>query len=112
MPIDKLKKANTVLVIITVSVVLLTCLGFLGYFGFKTMRRIHLRMEAREAYAAEDWKNAETLLKKYVEQDYNSEEDFVRLGLVYRHFGNTDAEMHCWYMASVLLPQQALLPAC
>ena len=104
MPIDKLKKANTVLVIITVSVVLLTCLGFLGYFGFKTMRRIHLRMEAREAYAAEDWKKAETLLKKYVEQDYNSEEDFVRLGLVYRHFGNTDAEMHCWYMASVLNP--------
>ncbi len=100
----KMKNVRIILVIFTVLVVLLTCLGFLGHFGIKTMRRFHLRMEARDAYAAEDWKKAETLLRKYVEQDYNSEEDFVRLAMVYRHFYNADAEMHCWYMASVLNP--------
>ena len=99
-----MKKVRIILVVISLLVALLACFGFMGYFGVKTMRRINLRMEAREAYAAEDWKKAETLLKQYVEQDYNSEEDFVRLAMVYRHFGNTDAEMHCWYMANMLNP--------
>ena len=82
-----MKKVRIILVVISLLVALLACFGFMGYFGVKTMRRINLRMEAREAYAAEDWKKAETLLKQYVEQDYNSEEDFVRLAMVYRHFG-------------------------
>ncbi len=99
-----MKKTQIILIFITVLVVLLACLGALGYFGANTMRRTYLRMSAREAFAAEEWKNAEKLLKKYVEQDINSEEDFVRLAMVYRHFGNTDEEMHCWYRACSLNP--------
>ena len=68
-------KTKIILVVILVSVMLLTSLGFLGYFGGKTMRRSHLRVEAREAFAAEDWKKAEKLLNEYVQKDPNSEED-------------------------------------
>ena len=99
-----MKKTKLILVIVLVSVVLLACLGFLGYFGVKTIRRSHLRMQAREAFAAEDWKKAETLLNEYVGKDPDSEEDFVRLAKVYGHFGNTGEEMHCWYKASTLNP--------
>jgi tetratricopeptide (TPR) repeat protein len=103
-PRKKMKKTKLIFVIVLVSVVLLASLGFLGYFGVKSMRRSHLRMQAREAFAAEDWKKAEKLLNEYVGKDPDSEEDFVRLAQVYRHFGNTGAEMHCWYKASVLNP--------
>ena len=99
-----MKKIKTILTIILIAVIRFASLGFLWYFGTKTMRRNQLRMEAREAFAAEDWKKAEKLLNKYLDQDQNSEEDIVRLAHVYRHFGNTDAEMHCWYRASVLNP--------
>ncbi len=99
-----MKKTKTVLSIILISVVLLACLGFLGYFGVKTLRRSHLRVSAREAFAAGDWKKAEKLLTEYVGKDPDSEEDFVRLAQVYRHFGNTEEEMHCWYKASTLNP--------
>ena len=99
-----MKKTKLILVIVLVSVVLLACLGFLGYFGVKTIRRSHLRMAAREAFAAEDWKKAERLLSEYVRKDPDSEEDFVRLAQVYNHFGNTDEEMRCWYNASTLNP--------
>jgi len=99
-----MKKTKLILVIILVSVVLLACLGFLGYFGIKTMRRTHLRAEAREAFAAEDWKKAEALLNEYIGQDPDSEEDIVRLAQVFRHFGNTGEEMRCWYRASTLNP--------
>ena len=99
-----MKKTKLIFVIVLVSVVLLASLGFLEYFGVKSMRRSHLRMQAREAFAAEDWKKAERLLNEYVGKDPDSEEDFVRLAQVYRHFGNTGAEMHCWYKASVLNP--------
>ena len=99
-----MKKIKIILAIALVSVVLLACLGFLGYFGVKTMRRSRLRAEAREAFAAADWKTAEKLLNQYVSLDPDSEEDFVRLAQVYRHFGNTGEEMHCWYKASVLNP--------
>ena len=99
-----MKKTRLSLVIGLVSVILLACLGAIGYFGIKTMRRSHLRSEAREAFAAENWKKAEKLLNQYVGLDPDSEEDFVRLAQVYRHFGNTGAEMHCWYKASTLNP--------
>ena len=99
-----MKKTKLILVIVLISVVLLTCVGFLGYFGIKTMRRSHLRSEAREAFAKEDWKKAEKLLNEYVGLDPDSEEDFVRLAQVYRHFGNTGEEMHCWYKANTLNP--------
>ena len=99
-----MKKTKLILVIVLVSVVLLACLGFLGYFGVKTMRRSHLRAEARKAFAAEDWKTAEKLLNKYIQLDPDSEEDYVRLAKVYNHFGNTDGEMYCWYKASSLNP--------
>ena len=68
------------------------------------MHRSHLRMEAREAFAAEEWKTAEKLLNSYLRQDPDSEEDFVRLAQVYRHFGDTGEEMRCWYRASTLNP--------
>ncbi len=97
-------KTKTILVCILVSVILLACLGALGYFGIRTMRRSHLRAEARDAFAAEDWKKAEKLLTEYVGLDPDSEEDFVRLAQVYNHSGNTGEEMHCWYKASVLNP--------
>ena len=96
-----MKNVRIILVIFTVLVVLLTCLGFLGHFGIKTMRRFHLRMEARDAYAAEDWKKAENLLNEYVGKDPDSEEDFVRLAQVYHHLGNTGEEMRCWYKVSL-----------
>lgn len=99
-----MKKVKIILSIILISVVLLACLGFLGYFGVKSMRRSRLRMAAREAFAAEDWKKAETLLKEYVQKDPNSEEDYVRLAQVYKHFCNTEKELHCWYKASTLNP--------
>jgi len=99
-----MKKIKLISVIVLVSVVLLACLGLLGYFGVKTMRRTHLRKEALEAFAAKDWKKAETLLNKYVRQDPDSEDDIVRLAQVYQHFGNTGEEMHCWYRASLLNP--------
>ena len=102
-----MKKTKLILVIVLVSVVLLACLGFLGYFGIKTMRRSHLRMEAREAFAEEDWKKAERLLNEYVARDPDSEEDFVRLAQVYHHFGNTGEEMLCWYKTSTLNPLKA-----
>ena len=99
-----MKKTKIILVCILVSVILLACLGALGYFGIKSMRRSHLRSEAREAFAAEDWKKAEKLLNEYVGKDPDSEEDYVRLAQVYRHFGNTGAEMQCWHRASALNP--------
>ncbi len=99
-----MKKTRFILVIVLISVVLLSCLGFLGYFGIKTMRRSHLRSEARKAFAAEDWKKAENLLNEYVGKDPDSEEDFVRLAQVYHHLGNTGEEMRCWYKASALNP--------
>lgn len=101
---EKMKKTKLILVSILVLVILLACLGTLGYFGIKTMRRSHLRAEARAAFAAEDWKKAEKLLSEYVGLDPDSEEDFVRLAQVCRHFGNTGKEMHCWYKASALNP--------
>ena len=101
---ERTNKTKIILVVILISVVLLTCLGFLGYFGVKTMRRSLLRVEAREAFAAEDWKKAEKLLSEYVQKDPNSEEDYVRLAQVYRHFGDTNREMLCWYRASSLNP--------
>ena len=101
---EKMKKTRIILVSILLSVVLLACLGFLGYFGVKTMRRSHLRSEARKAFSAEDWKTAEKLLNQYISLDPDSEEDIVRLAQVYRHFGNTDEEMQCWYRASALNP--------
>ena len=99
-----MKKTRLILVIVLISVVLLSCLGFLGYFGIKTMRRSHLRSEARKAFSAEDWKMAEKLLNEYVARDPDSEEDFVRLAQVYHHLGNTGEEMLCWYKASTLNP--------
>jgi len=99
-----MKKTRLIPVIILVSVILLSCFGILGYFGIKTMRRSHLRAEAREAFAAEDWKKAEKLLNQYVGLDPDSEEDYVRLAQVYRHFGNTGEEMRCWHRASALNP--------
>jgi len=99
-----MKKTKIILVGILVSVILLACLGALGYFGVKTMRRSHLRKDAREAFASEDWKKAEKLLNEYIGQDPDSEEDFVRLAQVYRHFGNPGEEMRCWYRASALNP--------
>ena len=99
-----MKKTKIVLVIILIGVILFTCLGLLGYFGVKTMRRSHLRAEAREAFAAGDWKKAEKLLGEYVKKDLDSEEDYVRLAQVYRHFGNTGEEMRCWHRASDLNP--------
>ncbi len=99
-----MKKTRLILVIVLTSVVLLSCLGFLGYFGIKAMRRSHLRSEARKAFAAEDWKKAEKFLNEYVASDPDSEEDFVRLAQVYNHFGNTGEEMLCWHKASTLNP--------
>ena len=95
-------RTKIILAGILISVILISCLGFLGYFGFKTMRRTHLRSEARKAFAAEDWKKAEKLLNGYIARDPDSEEDFVRLAQVYRHFGDSEKEMHCWYKASTL----------
>ena len=100
----KNNKSRIILAGILVSVVLLACLGALGYFGVKTIRRSHLRSEAREAFAAGDWKKAEKLLNEYVGLDPDSEEDYVRLARVYRHFGNTGEEMRSWYRASILNP--------
>ena len=99
-----IKKIRVILSIITVSVILLVCLGLLGYFGGKTLRRTYLRMDARKTFAAEDWKKAEKLLKEYLEKDPDSEEDIVRLAQVYRHFNNAEEEMHCWYRACRLNP--------
>ena len=99
-----MKKTRLILVIVLVSVILLAFLGALGYFGIKTIRRSHLRTEAREAFAAEDWKNAKRLLSEYVGLDPDSEEDIVRLAQVYRHFGDTGAEMYCWHRAGALNP--------
>ena len=99
-----MNKIKIILVSILISVVLFSCLGFLGYFGIKTVRRTHLRMEGRKAFAAEDWKNAKKLLSEYVTQDPDSEEDLVRLAKVYQHFGDAEKEMHCWYKASALNP--------
>ena len=97
-------KMKIVLISILVLVILLTCLGGVVYSGIKTMRRSHLRADARAAFAAEDWKTAEKLLSEYVGKDPDSEEDYVRLAQVYRHFGDTDEEMRCWYRASMLNP--------
>ena len=99
-----MKKTKTFFAVILISVVLLACLGFLGYFGVKSMRRSHLRKEARDAFAAKDWKKAEKLLNEYVRQDPDSEEDYVRLAQVCNHFGNTGEEMRCWNRASTLNP--------
>ncbi|MDD6336840.1 MAG: tetratricopeptide repeat protein [Lentisphaeria bacterium] len=99
-----MKKTKIMLVVILGSVVLFACLGFLGYFGFKTLRRSHLRVEAREAFAAGEWKSARKLLQAYVALDPDSEEDVVRLAQVYRHFGNAEEEMRCWSRANVLNP--------
>ena len=99
-----MKKTKLIFVIVLVSVILLACLGALGYFGIKTMRRSYLRAEARDAFAAEDWKKAEKLLNEYLGLDPDSEDDYVRLAQVYRHFGNTGEEMRCWYRANALNP--------
>ena len=99
-----MKKLQIILAILTITVTCFVYFGFLGYFGVRMVRRTYERLEARAAFAAEDWKTAEKLLKEYLEKDPDSEDDCVRLAQVYRHFGNTDAEMHCWYRASALNP--------
>ena len=99
-----MKKFKIILIGILVSVVLLACLGFLGYFGVRTLRRTQMKMAAREAFDAGDWKKAEKLLNDYLAKDPDSEEDVVRLAQVYRHFGNTEEEMRCWHKASMLNP--------
>ena len=104
MILKKASRTRIILVCILGSFILFACLGLLGYFGVKTMRRSHLRAEARDAFAAKDWKKAEKLLNDYVGQDPDSEEDFVRLAQVCNHFGNTGEEMRCWYRASMLNP--------
>ena len=55
---DNKNKTKIILAGILISVILLSCLGFLGYFGVKTMRRNHLRADARAAFASEDWRKA------------------------------------------------------
>ena len=99
-----MKKIKLVFTVITASVILFACLGLLGYFGVKTVRRTRLRMDAREACSAEDWKKAEKLLNEYLELDPDSEEDFVCLAEVYRHLDNTEEEMRCWSRACALNP--------
>ena len=101
---EKMKKPQTIVAVILILVFLLACLGFLGYFGAKTVHQSHLRTEARKAFAAEEWKTAEKLLNEYIGLDPDSEEDLVRLAKVYKHFGNTGEEMQCWYKASTLNP--------
>ena len=99
-----MKKIQIVLAVITGLIVLASCLGLFGYFGMKMMKQSRQRMEARAAFDAKDWKKAEKLLKAYVSEDLDSEEDFVRLAQVYRHLGNTEEEMRCWGRASELNP--------
>ena len=101
-----MKKTQIILAVITALVILSACIGFLGYFGAQTARRFHQRAEARAAFAAQDWRKAEQLLKAYVSQDLYSESDFVRLAQVYRHFRNTEEEMRCWGRASALNPHK------
>ena len=99
-----MKKIQIVLAVITGLIVLASCLGLFGYYGVKVMKQTQQRMSARAAFDAKDWKKAEKLLKAYVSEDFNSEEDFVRLALVYRHLGNVEEEMRCWGRASDLNP--------
>ena len=90
-----MKKPKIVLVIILISVILFASLGFLGYFGVKTMRRSRLRAEAREAFAAADWKTAEKLLLELKSVKGIKEASLERLSevvgpakakIVYEHF--------------------------
>ena len=99
-----MKKTQIVLAVITGLVVLFSCLGLLGYFGATVMKQTRQRLEARAAFSAKDWKKAEKLLKAYVSEDLDSEEDFVRLAEVYRNLGNTEEEMRCWGRAGELNP--------
>ena len=99
-----MKKTQIVLAVITGLVVLFSCLGLLGYFGATVMKQTRQRLEARAAFSAKDWKKAEKLLKAYVTEDIDSEEDFVRLAEVYRNLGNTEEEMRCWGRAGELNP--------
>ena len=101
-----MKKTQIILAVITALVVLYACLGLLGYIGARMMREARQRTEARAAFDAKDWKNAEKLLKAYLADHIYSEEDFVRLALVYRQFGNTEEEMRCWCRASALNPHK------
>ena len=104
MKLNKKKKTGIVLAAVAVLAILLVCFRFLKDYAVQSMRLAELRMEAREAFAAEDWKKAEKLLNQYLGQDHDSEEDYVRLAQVYRHFGNTEEEMRCWYRAWTLNP--------
>ena len=101
-----MKKTQIILAIITGLIVLSSCLGLFGYFGANKMKEARRRMEARAAFDAKDWKRAEKLLKAYVSDHIYSEEDFVRLAQVYRHFGNTEEEMRNWGRASALNPHK------
>ena len=104
MKLNKKKKIRIVLAAVAVLAILLASFRFLKNYAVQSMRLAELRMEAREAFAAEDWKKAEKLLNQYLGQDHDSEEDYVRLAQVYRHFGNTEEEMRCWYRAWTLNP--------
>ena len=101
-----MKKTQIILAVITALVVLYACLGLAGYLGAQKMRETRRRTEARAAFDAQDWKTAEKLLKAYVTDHIYSEEDFVRLAQVYRHFGNTEEEMRYWCRASALNPHK------
>ena len=100
-----MKKTQIILAVITGLVVLYACLGLVGYLGAKKMRESRQRTEARAAFDAKDWKRAEKLLKAYVTDHIYSEEDFLRLAEVYRHFGNTEEEMRCLGRVSALNPR-------
>ena len=100
-----MKKTQIILAVMTALVVLYACLGLVGYLGVRKMRESRRRTEARAAVAAQDWKNAEKLLKAYVTDHIYSDEDFLLLAQVYRHFGNTEEEMRCLGRVSALNPR-------
>ena len=99
-----MKKIQIIMAVIPVLAILAAAFFFFRPHVVEMKRRADLRMEARAAFAAEDWKKAEKLLNQYLQQDPDSEEDYVRLAQVYQHFGNKEEEMRCWYRAYTLNP--------
>ena len=92
------KRIAIVILGLILFAILLSC----GYFGAKTIRRSYQRRTAMAAYEKKDYKEAERLLRLYLQKDPNSEPEIVALANIYREFGNYGLEAQMWLFASSL----------
>lgn len=98
-----MKRKNIVLIVLGLA--LLTSLLACGFFGVKALRHTRLRRKAMTAYENREYALAERLLRQYVQEDPDAEEEIVVLANLYRELGNAGMEAQMWQTAISLNPR-------